>query len=134
MKKKEPSKRGVILVDSCGWIEYFSEGDKAEEYARYIEKADPESRITPTIVLYEVYKRIRTLYSEELALQAIGHIQHYTDVMDLTTDIAVIGAEISLTENIPMADAIILATAKKAEATVVTGDSHLEGRESVLFI
>ncbi len=134
MKKKDSPKREVVLVDSCGWIEYFSEGDKAEEYARYIEKADPESNITPSIVLYEVYKRIRTLYSEELALQAIGHIQHHTKVIDLTTNIAIIGAEISLTENIPMADAIILATAKKAEATVVTGDSHFEGRKRVLFI
>lgn len=134
MKKKGSPREDKILVDSCGWIEYFSEGEKAEEYASYIEMAGPGSHITPTMVVYEVYKRIRSRYSEELAMQAIGHMEHHTEVMPLSTAIAISGAEISLAEGIPMADAIILATAKRAGATVVTGDSHFRGRENVRFI
>jgi len=48
----------LILVDSYGWIEYFTDGALADSYAPYIEKADDEKYITPTVVVYEVYRKI----------------------------------------------------------------------------
>ena len=46
----------MVVVDSSGWIEYFTDGHKASAYARYLK--DLGKVITPVIVLYEVYKKI----------------------------------------------------------------------------
>ena len=123
-----------FILDSCGWIEYFSEGKNVIKYAKYIENASPKNYITPTIVLYEVYKRIRSVYNEEMAMEAIANIKYSTDVMDFSDNLAISAAEISLYLKIPMADAIILSTAKEYNATIITSDSHFKGMENVIFI
>lgn len=45
----------MLLVDSSGWLEYFTDGPLALEYSKYLK--DPTKIVTPTIVLYEVYKK-----------------------------------------------------------------------------
>ena len=122
------------VIDSCGWIEYFSDGKKAGEYAKYIEKANPKSFFTPTIVLYEVFKKILAAYDEEDGITAISHIQHTTKIVDLTDYIAISAAEENACKKLAMADAIIYATAMEKDATIVTSDTHLKGLENVLFI
>lgn len=47
----------MVLVDSCGWIEFFTDGPRAAEYSKYLN--NPSKVITPTIILYEVYKKIK---------------------------------------------------------------------------
>ena len=47
----------MIIVDSCGWIEYLKGSKKGEKYEKYL--TDMEKIITPTIVIYEVYKKIK---------------------------------------------------------------------------
>lgn len=44
-----------ILLDSSGWIAFFTSGPLADRYAAYF--SSRYEIITPTIVLYEVYKR-----------------------------------------------------------------------------
>ena len=51
-----PSASKVILVDSSGWLEYVTDDTKAEDFAPYIEAQNLV--FVPTIVLYEVYKRL----------------------------------------------------------------------------
>lgn len=123
-----------VLIDSFGWIEYFGEGALVEKYARYIEKANREEYYTPSIVLYEVYKKIKREGSEEKALEAYAYIFAYTSIVPLTGDLAVEAAEISLKRGLSMADAIIKATAERHKAKVVTGDKHFKGLEGVKLI
>jgi len=47
----------MIIVDSFGWIEYLSDGPLTNKYEKYL--SDLTKVITPTIVLYEVYKKIK---------------------------------------------------------------------------
>ncbi len=122
------------MIDSCGWIEYLSNGDLADEYAKYIEKAVPSVYLSPTIVLYEVYKKIRTAYSEEEALRAVAHIKYMTTTIDLTEDIAISAAEISIRDIIPMADAIIAASTEKHGAKLVTSDKHFKGKRKIIYL
>lgn len=122
------------MIDSFGWIEYFGEGALVEKYARYIEKANREEYYTPSIVLYEVYKKIKREGSEEKALEAYAYIFAYTSIVPLTGDLAVEAAEISLKRGLSMADAIIKATAERHKAKVVTGDKHFKGLEGVKLI
>ncbi len=46
-----------IVLDSSGWIEFFTAGPLAERYAVYL--TPRYDVVTPTIVLYEVYKKIK---------------------------------------------------------------------------
>ena len=123
-----------VLIDSFGWIEYFGEGKLANKYEKYIEKVNRENYYTPTIVLYEVYKKIKKEKSEEKALESYAYIIAYTSIVYLTEDIAINAAELSLQHGLSMADAIIKATANKYKAKIITGDEHFRNFENVEII
>ena len=133
MKRTGTKKKG-ILIDSCGWIEYFSDAKAADEYGKYIEKANPHDHVSPSIVLYEVYKKIKSTVSEEEAMRAVAYIRSSTEMIDLTDSIALTAADISIRERLPMADSIIYATAKIVDATVVTSDGDFKNLPNVIFI
>jgi predicted nucleic acid-binding protein len=114
----------LILIDSYGWIEYFGEGPLADNYAPFIEKADEKGTVTPTIIMYEVYKKIRSVRGEEKALEAYAQMSR-TRIVELTTSLCLEAADLSINLKLGMADAIIAATAKAYDAQIVTSDKHL---------
>ena len=121
----------MILVDSSGWIEFFTGGPQASGYGSYL--ADLSEVVTPTVVLYEVYKIIRRERSEEEALLAVSQIQK-TRLVPLSETIALDAAEISLSHGLAMADSIIYATARAKQAELVTGDADLRGLPGVTYL
>jgi toxin FitB len=121
----------MYLIDSCGWLEYFTDGPRANQYFSYLKKT--KELVTPSIVLYEVYKKVKQEKKEESALLAVAQIQE-TLIVPLTEFIALSAADISLRFSLPMADAIIYATAKAKNARVVTGDTHFKNLKNVIFI
>ena len=123
----------MILIDSYGWIEYFAEGPLADKYAPYIEEANAENAVTPTIVVYEVYRKIKGLKGEEKALEAYAQISRIK-IVELTPHLSLEAADISLKLGLGMADSIIVATAKAYNAQIITSDKHLKGIENVRFI
>ena len=120
-----------ILMDSSGWIEFFTGGPLAERYAAYL--TPRYDIITPTIVLYEVYKKIKRDKGEETALLFTGRL-NASHVVQLTESIAYLAADISLRYGLAMADAIVYATAKDQKADVVTGDADLKDLPGVIYI
>jgi predicted nucleic acid-binding protein len=125
---------GKFVIDSYGWIEYFSEGPLAAKYAKYIDASTPEKCFTPTVIMYEVYKKLLAAYGEEAAMMAAAHIEHCTTVADIDMNLAMKGAEASLSEGLPMADALIRGTAEIHGAAIVTSDPHFRGKSGVIFI
>ncbi len=123
-----------VLIDSFGWIEYFGDGPLADKYGRYIESANKDGYLTPTIVLYEVYKKIKGESTEEKALEASAYISAKTEVIHLDDRIAFEAADISLGRDLPMADAIIAATANAFKAKIVTSDPHFKELKNVELI
>jgi toxin FitB len=123
----------LILIDSYGWIEYFGDGPLANSYAAFIEKADDKETVTPTIVIYEVYKKIKSASGEEKALEAYAQMSR-TKIVDLTSSLCLEAADISMSLKLGMADSIIVATAKAYDAQIVTSDEHLKKMERVKFI
>lgn len=121
----------MIIVDSAGWLEFFTDGPYKERYGRYLGK--PSDIITPTIILYEVYKKIKREAGEEEALLAVGSLQK-TRVLPLDESVAFTAADVSLEYSLPMADAIIYATALEQGCKVVTSDRHFKGLAEVIFI
>ena len=121
----------MILLDSSVWIEYFSDGPLSDKLAVYVQ--DPENILTPTIVLYEVYKKARLNFPEKFAIEAVGQLKR-TFVVPLTDNIALAAVDISLKHSLAMADAIIYATAVEYGCKVVTSDAHFENLENVVYI
>ncbi len=119
------------VVDSSGWLEYFGKGENSAFFAPVIQ--DVESLVVPTISLYEVYKKIAQQREEEDALGAIGWMATGT-VVDLTQEIALAAAALSLEHRLPMADSVILATAQLHNATLWTQDEHFKGLGGVEYI
>ena len=121
----------MIVVDSSGWIEFFTEGPNARRYGRYLEK--PSDLVTPTIVLYEVYKLIKRERTEEEALLAAAQIQK-TRMVPLSESLSLAAADLSLERRLAMADAIVYATAQSEGAELVTGDSDLRSLPGVTYL
>lgn len=123
----------MILIDSYGWIEYFSEGALATSYASYVEKANEGNCVTPTIVVYEVYRKMKSLLGEQKALEAFSQMSR-TRIVELTSSISLKAADISINLKLGTADAIVLATARECNAEIVTSDRHLKDLKGVNFI
>lgn len=109
------------IVDTSGWLEYFAESKNSIHYEKAIAQID--RLIVPTIVLYEVFKKIANEYDEDKALMAIAHMK-LAKVVDINETIAIYAAKISIEKKMPMADSIIYATAEMYGATVYTQDEH----------
>ena len=123
----------MILIDSCGWIEYFGEGPFADQYAAFIEETEKNKIIMPTIVIYEVYKKIKSTRGEEKALDVYAQMS-LTKVVELTSALSLKAADISIKEEVAMADAIVIATAKDYQAQIITSDKHFKKVNGVKLI
>jgi predicted nucleic acid-binding protein len=64
----------LISLDSYAWIERFTNGPKAQAYNKIIDKTDPSEIVTSTIILFEVYRKIRQSRDEQSALAAVAAI------------------------------------------------------------
>jgi toxin FitB len=121
----------VNVVDSCGWLEYLSDGPNAEFFADAIETTD--QLIVPALSLYEVFKRVLQQRGEGDALQAVA-LMHQGRVVELTSSLALAAARVSVDEGLPMADSVLLASARAADATLWTQDADFEGVAGVRYV
>ena len=119
------------IVDSSGWLEYFSGGPDAEFFSSPLK--DPTILIVPVITIYEVFKVVLREAGENEALQAIAAMQK-GQIKDLTLSMAMNAAKISIQHSLPMADSIIFATASTFKCTLWTQDSDFENLTGVNFI
>jgi predicted nucleic acid-binding protein len=121
----------LILVDSCGWLEFLADGPLAEEYAPYFAK--PEEIVTPSIVIYEVTKKVSREEGKERALFIAAQMQQ-TKLVPFDGRLALVAADVSLRWGLPMADAIVYATGVECGCKVVTSDHHFKELPGTIFI
>lgn len=119
------------VVDSSGWLEYFAEGPNAAFFASAIENT--AALIVPSISIYEVFKRVNQQRDEHAALRAAA-LMMQGQVIPLDTPIALSVARISLMLSLPMADSVILATARATGATLWTQDEHFKDIQAVRYV
>jgi predicted nucleic acid-binding protein len=120
----------VNVLDSSAWLEFFADGPLAGKFTSIA--AEPGSLIVPTIVLYEVFKVVLRERGETEALQAVAAMRQGA-VVEVTEEIALLAARVSLTSQLPMADSLILATARLHDATLWTMDDHFRGLPYVRY-
>jgi predicted nucleic acid-binding protein len=121
----------MVLVDTCGWIEWLIDSPQADAYASYLKATD--KLIVPTLVQHELYKWLCRETDVPTALSAIAATQAAT-VVPLDTPLALLAADVAREFKLAMADAIIYATARQHGARLVTGDAHFAKLPEVEFL
>ncbi len=119
------------VVDSSGWIEFLGGGANADFFEKAI--SDASRLVVPTISIFEVCRWMRREVGERRALEAMALMQQGT-IIDLDATLAMSAAHLSLEEKLPMADSIILATARAHNAMLWTQDDDFKGVDGVKYI
>ena len=114
------------VVDSSGWLEYFTDSSRAGLYAKAVE--DTAHLLVPVISLYEVFKKVLQQRGEHDALQ-VASAMLAGRVVELDTALALDAARYPL----PLADSLIYATAVRHGATLWTQDEHFKGLPGVRY-
>jgi len=120
------------VVDSCGWLEYFANGPNADFIAPALESVDGKL-LVPTICIYEVFKNILGQFSRDQALRKVALMKQATVIVPLNEDLALDAALLSRERNLPLADSVILATARSYNALLWTKDAHFENLDGVRY-
>ncbi len=120
----------INIVDSSGWLEYIAQTPRARFFSSVIE--DTKHLLIPTIVLYEVFKKVLNDRGEKIALQVVARM-YLASIVDMNSTIALSGARASLQYKLPMADSLIYATARQYEALLWTQDADMEALPGVRY-
>ncbi len=126
-----PSASDPVLVDSSGWLEYITSDSKADLFAPYLEGQRPV--LVPAIVLYEVRKILLKRQPKNIADLFVSEALRRT-VVPVDQEIALVAAAVSIQHELPMADALIYATAENSGAELITSDAHFKGLPRVTLI
>ncbi len=119
------------VVDSSGWLEYFSDSQNAGFFAPAIEKI--VDLLVPSICLLEVFKKLLIEADESTALEKVAYM-HQGNVIPLDSSVALNAAKIGFDLKLPLADAVVLATARMHHAVLWTQDSDFKNIEGVKYI
>jgi predicted nucleic acid-binding protein len=97
-----------VVVDSSGWIEVFTDGPQADHFLALM--AEEAALVVPAISIFEVFKWVLREHGEAQAIQAAAAMQ------------------------LPMANSIILATARDRRARLHTMDIDFRDLADVQWI
>jgi predicted nucleic acid-binding protein len=118
------------VIDSSGWIEFATDGPLADRYEEHLKHGDI---LTPSIVLYEVYKRLKRDGTQALA-DALAAAIGKTHIVGFDDALALQAADLSLEHNLAMADAIVYATARRHNAKLITSDADFKDLPDVIYL
>ena len=118
------------VVDSSCWIDYFG-GAVTSDFAETAIN-DTANLYVPSITIYEVYKKILLERTEHDALLAVTTMKQ-GKIINLDVELSLSAVKYSKDYKLPMADAIIYATARKYNCVLWTHDEHFEGLNSVNY-
>lgn len=119
------------LVDTSGWLEYFSDGGNADFFSPAIE--DTDSLLVSAVNLFEVFRRILEQRDENAAFQAVALMQQ-ARVVDVDAAVALEAARVNGELNLPIIGCIVLATARVFKATLWTQDAAFKKLADVKYI
>ena len=118
----------MALIDTCGWIEWLTNGTLCDQYEPYFQRIN--TIIVPTSIQYELYKWVARHNGIQLALEAIA-LTEQARIIPLSTPLALSAADFSAELKLSFADAIIYATARFHQVELVTSDNHFKDLPAV---
>ena len=125
-----------IVVDAFAWIEYFDGSDKGLNVKRLLETDHNEIITCSTTVAEVISKLLRKNQDTQIALK---YINNFSKVIDITQEISILAGEIHFKEkktnkDFGMLDSFVIATAKKLNSKILTGDNDFKNFKEVIFI
>ncbi len=118
------------VIDSSAWISYFTADKNADHFQAAIE--DTAQLIVPAICILEVFKYVARHVGEDEALRCAA-VMHQGRVVDLDAALALDAAKLGLDQKLPLADSIVLATARMHHAILWTQDADFKGLPAVKY-
>ena len=112
-----------VVIDSSVWLEYLTHGQRLKKIEQFFKP--PNKIIIPVIVIYEIYKKIKSERGESEAVFVIAQMERLAvKIFEIDQPTAIKAADISVHYKIPMADSLIYTSALLEDAVVVTTDMH----------
>ena len=118
------------VIDSSGWLEILTDGKWAETFLELV--ATPNELRTPSVVVYEVYRWMKRVRGEEEAIRTVA-VMEQSEIVLLTSVLAMEAADLGLKHRLAMADSIVYATALAVGAEVCTCDEDFQGLPGVRY-
>jgi predicted nucleic acid-binding protein len=119
------------IVDSSFWLEYFAGTDAGNIVSKTIENTT--ALLIPSIILYEVFKKLLLETTEDDALFCLAHMKQ-GKIINLNDELSLSAARLSVEFKLPMADSIIYATNIKHDGLLWwTQDHHFSGLKFVNY-
>jgi len=122
--------KNLFLIDTCGWIEWLTNGILVDKFKPYFK--DASKIIVPTVLQYELYKWVCREQNETEA-QSIIAVTEQSQVIPLDTSLALSAAKLASQYQLSVADAIIYATAQLNQAELITSDNHFLNLPDVCY-
>lgn len=122
----------TVLIDSWAWIEYLKGSKEGQAVEKFLDKN--EKVITSSVNLAEVFGFLLRHQGEEFADEGLQFVMESAFIIPVDVDIAVEAALAKKEKKFGLADAIVCATAKSRNATIVTGDSDFINESNVQFL
>ena len=119
------------LVDTSAWIEWLIGSKTGEAVTAHL--PEQSDWLVPTVVQLELAKWLAREVGEDKADQVIAFTQ-LCHVVPLGTEIALAAAEACRVHKLATADAIVFATARAQDASLITCDAHFDGLPGVMLI
>lgn len=111
------------LIDSCVWAEILAESATGLSFKQRLPSA--KELLVSTLVLYEVSKWASGAMSSQKADEVLVTLLT-GQVIEPTTAIALLAAELATEHKLHALDALIYATALEHDAELVTCDAHFK--------
>lgn len=108
-----------MIVDTSIWLEILFSQPLKE---RCLKEIQGKSVHIPSLCFYECLKKLRSKLSDTESMEAISSLSHYTPV-DMTPEIALFAADLSIEHGLGMADSIVLAHAHALDVPLLTLDN-----------
>lgn len=132
-----------IVADSYAWVEFFLGSERGLRAKEILEEA--ESVITPEAVLAEVARKyLREGVAERTVRKRLVTILEASEPMGIDEETAIESAKAYLQlaskartsglRDPSLFDAIVLASARRTKAKVLTGDEHFEDLTETIWL
>jgi predicted nucleic acid-binding protein len=121
----------MMVVDSSVWLEVVADGPFGAACAPYL--SDLATVVTPTVVLFEVYRICMRRGEERTAMAAVGEMEH-SRIAPAGSAVVITAAELSIDHGLAAADAIVYATARLNGCDLVTADIDFRGLPGVVLV
>ena len=118
------------VVDSSGWIEFFTAGINGPLFKPVIEQRD--LLLVPTIALFEVHKILSRNLNEDMVGRCLD-VMRLGRVLDLTDRRAVAASKIARQHRLALADAAMYSMAQEHSASFWTQDVDYDGLPGVRY-